>query len=68
MRFFFFFDQEKERELDAKNIYSNRLVKPALRKDGESSTKRKRKSLLRKKTDKERWFMRDFLLNMTIIT
>lgn len=51
---FFFFDQEKERELDAKNIYSNRLVKPALRKDGESSAKRKRKSLLRKKTDKQR--------------
>ncbi|XP_027897007.1 lebercilin [Xiphophorus couchianus] len=33
--------KEKERELDAKNIYSNRLVKPALRKDGESSTKQK---------------------------
>ncbi|XP_014851693.1 PREDICTED: lebercilin-like [Poecilia mexicana] len=33
--------KEKERELDAKNIYSNRLAKPALRKDGESSAKRK---------------------------
>ncbi|KAM4529082.1 lebercilin isoform 2-T3 [Fundulus diaphanus] len=33
--------KEKERELDAKNIYSNRMVKPALRKDADSGVKRK---------------------------
>ncbi|KAM4712758.1 lebercilin isoform 1-T2 [Anableps anableps] len=33
--------KEKERELDAKNIYSNRMVKPALRKDADSRAKRK---------------------------
>ncbi|XP_021163321.2 lebercilin [Fundulus heteroclitus] len=33
--------KEKERELDAKNIYSNRMVKPALRKDADSGAKRK---------------------------
>ncbi|XP_035851256.1 lebercilin isoform X1 [Sander lucioperca] len=33
--------KEKERELDAKNIYANRVMKPALRKDVDSGTKRK---------------------------
>ncbi|KAK5609543.1 hypothetical protein CRENBAI_005486 [Crenichthys baileyi] len=33
--------KEKERELDARNIYSNRMVKPALRKNVDSGAKRK---------------------------
>ncbi|XP_075940193.1 lebercilin [Anarhichas minor] len=33
--------KEKERELDAKNIYANRMMKPALRKDVDSGAKRK---------------------------
>ncbi|CAL9692337.1 unnamed protein product [Knipowitschia caucasica] len=33
--------KEKDRELDVKNIYSNRLLKPSQRKDAESGTKRK---------------------------
>ncbi|XP_070782485.1 lebercilin [Enoplosus armatus] len=33
--------KEKERELDAKNIYANRMMKPSLRKDSDSGTKRK---------------------------
>ncbi|TKS76054.1 Lebercilin Leber congenital amaurosis 5 protein [Collichthys lucidus] len=33
--------KEKERELDAKNIYANRMMKPSQRKDTESGTKRK---------------------------
>ncbi|KAM9840074.1 lebercilin [Aulostomus maculatus] len=33
--------KEKERELDTKNIYSNRMGKPSSRKDTDSSTKRK---------------------------
>ncbi|XP_041832741.1 lebercilin [Melanotaenia boesemani] len=33
--------KEKERELDARNIYANRMVKSSLRKDAESGTKRK---------------------------
>ncbi|TDH00342.1 hypothetical protein EPR50_G00187540 [Perca flavescens] len=33
--------KEKERALDAKNIYANREMKPALRKDVDSGTKRK---------------------------
>ncbi|XP_047244849.1 lebercilin isoform X2 [Girardinichthys multiradiatus] len=33
--------KEKERELDARNIYSNRMVKPALRKNIDSGAKRK---------------------------
>ncbi|MEQ2299801.1 hypothetical protein AMECASPLE_018799 [Ameca splendens] len=33
--------KEKERELDARNIYSNRTVKPALRKNVDSGAKRK---------------------------
>lgn len=33
--------QEKERELDAKNIYANRMVKPSQKKDAESGAKRK---------------------------
>ncbi|XP_036942559.1 lebercilin isoform X2 [Acanthopagrus latus] len=33
--------KEKERELDAKNIYANRMMKPPLRKDADSGTKRK---------------------------
>ncbi|KAI3364354.1 hypothetical protein L3Q82_011151, partial [Scortum barcoo] len=33
--------KEKERELDAKNIYANRMMKPSLRKETDSGTKRK---------------------------
>ncbi|XP_068433183.1 lebercilin [Clinocottus analis] len=33
--------KEKERELDAKNIYANRMMKPAQRKDVDSGAKRK---------------------------
>ncbi|XP_045916905.1 lebercilin isoform X1 [Micropterus dolomieu] len=33
--------KEKERELDAKNIYANRMMKPSLRKDTDNGTKRK---------------------------
>ncbi|XP_040921119.1 lebercilin isoform X2 [Toxotes jaculatrix] len=33
--------KEKERELDAKNIYANRMVKASVRKDTDSCTKRK---------------------------
>ncbi|XP_069014404.1 lebercilin [Embiotoca jacksoni] len=33
--------KEKERELDARNIYANRMVKPCARKDADSGTKRK---------------------------
>ncbi|XP_029281814.1 lebercilin isoform X2 [Cottoperca gobio] len=33
--------KEKERELDARNIYANRMIKPAQRKDVDSVTKRK---------------------------
>ncbi|XP_039981168.1 lebercilin isoform X2 [Xiphias gladius] len=33
--------KEKERELDTKNIYANRMVKASLRKDTDSSTKQK---------------------------
>lgn len=36
--------QEKERELDAKNIYANRMMKPSQRKDTDSGTKRKGKA------------------------
>uniref|UniRef100_A0A3B5L8J2 Lebercilin domain-containing protein n=1 Tax=Xiphophorus couchianus TaxID=32473 RepID=A0A3B5L8J2_9TELE len=52
--------KEKERELDAKNIYSNRLVKPALRKDGESSTKQKRKSLTKAVQTEDKMSSQDF--------
>uniref|UniRef100_A0A4W6E0H2 Lebercilin LCA5 n=1 Tax=Lates calcarifer TaxID=8187 RepID=A0A4W6E0H2_LATCA len=38
--------KEKERELDARNIYANRMGKVSLRKDTESCTKRKGKTLL----------------------
>ncbi|XP_030576719.1 lebercilin [Archocentrus centrarchus] len=33
--------KEKERELDAKNIYANRMVKPSQKKDAESGAKQK---------------------------
>nr|XP_046229420.1 lebercilin isoform X2 [Scatophagus argus] len=33
--------KEKERELDAKNIYANRMIKPSHKKDTDSGTKRK---------------------------
>ncbi|XP_042359429.1 lebercilin isoform X2 [Plectropomus leopardus] len=33
--------KEKERELDAMNIYANRMIKPPVRKDADSVTKRK---------------------------
>ncbi|XP_070705547.1 lebercilin [Pempheris klunzingeri] len=33
--------KEKERELDTKNIYANRMMKPSLRKDTDGGTKRK---------------------------
>uniref|UniRef100_UPI003AAEE94D lebercilin n=1 Tax=Centroberyx gerrardi TaxID=166262 RepID=UPI003AAEE94D len=33
--------KEKERELDARNIYANRMVKPSPRKDTDNGTKRK---------------------------
>lgn len=51
--FFHPFEQEKERELDAKNIYSNRMVKPTSQKDTDISAKRKRKSFYERETNRD---------------
>ncbi|KAM9704251.1 lebercilin isoform 1-T1 [Menidia menidia] len=42
--------KEKERELDVRNIYANRIVKPSVRKETENGTNTKRKATSRNST------------------